>query len=137
MHTFEQISAFVAVYEHGSYSNAAKQLNKSRTTVREHVMTYEDLLGYDLFTIQGRKATPTDNATHLYRRAKLVEKQNRSLFTQSQILFDHDVHTVNICYDVMTPLALLAYLDHQLVKNHPEISEIGRASCRERVCQYV
>tara|TARA_Y100001960_G_C14754225_1_gene870293 strand:- start:1416 stop:2315 length:900 start_codon:yes stop_codon:yes gene_type:complete len=122
MHTLEQISAFVAVYEQGSYSNAAKLLGKSRTTVREHVVAYEDLLGYSLFVINGRKAVPTDKANQLYHRAKLVEKQNRSLFAQSQTLYETDVHTINICYDVITPLSLIAYVEDQVLKYRDDLT---------------
>ncbi|WP_231566507.1 LysR family transcriptional regulator [Vibrio caribbeanicus] len=122
VHTLEQISTFVAVFELGSYSHAAKYLGKSRTTVREHVIAYEDLLGYALFEIEGRKAVPTDKAIQLYQRAKLVEKQNRSLFAQSQTLYETDVHTINICYDVITPLDLIAYIEHQLLSYREDLT---------------
>lgn len=132
MHTLEQISAFVAVYEQGSYSNAAKLLGKSRTTVREHVVTYEDLLGYSLFVINGRKAVPTDKANQLYHRAKLVEKQNRSLFVQSQTLYETEVHTINICYDVITPLSLIAYVEDKLLHYNPDIIVNWQHRTRQR-----
>ncbi|WP_418642843.1 LysR family transcriptional regulator [Vibrio chaetopteri] len=122
MHTFEQISAFVAVFEQGSYNKAALQLSKSRTTVREHVKAYEDMLGYPLFQIVGKQAKPTEKATQLYRRAKIVEKQNRSLYAQSTTLFDTETHTVTICYDVITPIELMMQLEQEIAKNYPEVS---------------
>ncbi|OCH41709.1 LysR family transcriptional regulator [Aliivibrio fischeri] len=121
MHTLEQVSAFVAVYEHGSYSSAARELKKSRTTVREHVVTYEDLLGYSLFVIEGRKAIPTEKAEQLYHRAKLVEKQNRSLFVQSQALYDSNVHTITIYYDVITPLSLITHIENRVMDYNSDI----------------
>lgn len=122
MHTFEQINAFVAVFEQGSYSKAAQQLSKSRTTVRELVMAYEDMLGYSLFEIEGKQARPTERANQLYRRAKIVEKQNRSLFTQSKMLFEIDVHTIAICYDVMAPLDLMAKVERKMSQLFPGVS---------------
>lgn len=121
MHTLEQVSAFVAVYEQGSYSSAARKLKKSRTTVREHVVAYEDLLGYSLFVIEGRKAIPTERAEHLYHRAKLVEKQNRSLFVQSQALYESNVHTITIYYDVITPLSLITYIEKRVMGYNSDI----------------
>ncbi|MCE4934608.1 LysR family transcriptional regulator [Aliivibrio fischeri] len=121
MHTLEQVSAFVAVYEHGSYSSAARELKKSRTTVREHVVTYEDLLGYSLFVIEGRKAIPTEKAEQLYHRAKLVEKQNRSLFVQSQALYGSNVHTITIYYDVITPLSLITHIEKRVMDYNSDI----------------
>jgi DNA-binding transcriptional LysR family regulator len=135
MHTLEQISAFVAVYEQGSYSNAAKLLGKSRTTVREHVVAYEDLLGYSLFVINGRKAVPTDRANQLYHRAKLVEKQNRSLFVQSQTLYETDVHTINICYDVITPLSLIAYVEDKILHYNSDIKVNWQHRTRQRAME--
>lgn len=122
MHTLEQLIAFVAVYEQGSYSSAARQLNKSRTTVREHIVSYEDLLGYSLFTIEGRKAVATDKAIQLYHRAKIVEKQNRLLYSQSKSLYQQHVHTINICYDVMTPSRLILGLEQLILQYNPHIT---------------
>ncbi|MBE1275037.1 LysR family transcriptional regulator [Enterovibrio baiacu] len=119
MHTLEQLNAFIAVYEHGAYSTAAKMLTKSRTTVREHVMAYEDVLGYSLFEIQGRKAVPTDKAKQLYFYAKVVEKQNLALFAQSQALFNSDIHTLNIAYDVVVPIALMARVEGEVIAHYP------------------
>ena len=119
MHTLEQLNAFICVYEHGSYSSAAKILGKSRTTVREHIVAYEDTLGYSLFSIDGRKALPTDKASQLYFRAKVVEKQNRELFVYSRALFEEEVHTLNIVHDVIVPLPLMAKVHQAVQKDFP------------------
>ncbi|WP_122080813.1 LysR family transcriptional regulator [Vibrio coralliirubri] len=132
MHTLEQLSAFIAVYEQGSYSQAAKILNKSRTTVREHVMAYEDMVGYPLFDIQGRKAVPSDQAKQLYPRAKTVERQNRDLYVQSQGLFENDVHTINLVYDVITPLALLTSIESKVQQTFPGVVVNWQHRTRER-----
>lgn len=137
MHTLEQLSAFVAVYEQGSYSSAAKILRKSRTTIREHIVAYEDVLGYDLFIIDGRKAVPTEKASLLYYRAKLVDKQNRSLYVQSQSLYDTDVHTINMCYDVITPMSLIAFIECRLAEYNPHLVINWRHRTRERAMEYL
>lgn len=122
MHTIEQLNAFVAVYELGSYSAAAKHLGKSRTTVREHVMTYEDTLGYPLFTIDGRKAVPSDKAEQLYFHAKVVEKQNRELCCYSQALYEFEIHTINIVHDVIVPLGLMVKVEQRIRQHYPMLS---------------
>ncbi|EGU36970.1 LysR family transcriptional regulator [Vibrio scophthalmi] len=122
MHTLEQLNAFIAVYEQGSYSAAAKLLGKSRTTVREHVIAYEDTLGYALFTIDGRKALPNDKARQLYFHAKVVEKQNRELHCYSQALFECEVHTINIVHDVIVPLTLMIEIEHKIKASYSQLA---------------
>lgn len=122
MHTLEQLNAFIAVYELGSYSSASKRLGKSRTTVREQVLAYEDTLGYSLFTINGRKAVPSDKAEQLYFHAKVVEKQNRELFCYSQAMYESDIHTINVVYDVIVPLKLMAKVEQRMRTQYPMIS---------------
>lgn len=121
MHTLDQLSTFIAVYEQGSYSAAAKLLEKSRTTVREHVMAFEDGVGYPLFVIDGRKAIPTDKANKLYFQAKVVEKQNRELYYFSQSLFDSDVHTVTIVHDVFAPMTLMVNIEEKIQHHYPGV----------------
>ncbi|MCG3863786.1 MULTISPECIES: LysR family transcriptional regulator [unclassified Photobacterium] len=121
MHTFEQLATFIAVYENGSYSGAASALGKSRTTVREHVMAYEDTLGYPLFEIVGKKAVATDKAEQLYFRAKVVEKQSRELFDYSQALFSSDVHTLTITHDVFVPLSFMVETEQSLKQTYPHL----------------
>lgn len=122
MHTLEQLNAFIAVYEQGSYSAAAKRLAKSRTTVREHIIAYEDTLGYSLFTIDGRKALPNDKARQLYFHAKVVEKQNRDLHCYSQALFECEVHTINIVHDVIVPLTLMIEIEHKIKVSYSQLA---------------
>lgn len=122
MHTLEQLNAFIMVYEQGSYSAAAKQLGKSRTTVRELVITYEDTIGYSLFIIDGRKAIPSDKAHQLYFHAKVVDKQNRELHCYSQALFEQEVHTINIVHDVIVPLMLMINIEQKIKITYPHLA---------------
>ncbi|MGF1770258.1 LysR family transcriptional regulator [Enterovibrio makurazakiensis] len=121
MHTLEQLATFIAVYEQGSYSAAAKLLGKSRTTVREHVMAFEDGVGYDLFIIDGRKAIPTEKASKLYFQAKVVDKQNRELHYFSQSLFDSDVHSLTVVHDVFAPLNLMVSIEKRVKEHYPNM----------------
>ncbi|MEC6833055.1 LysR family transcriptional regulator [Photobacterium toruni] len=122
MHTLEQLNAFIMVYEQGSYSAAAKLLGKSRTTVRELIITYEDTVGYSLFLIDGRKAIPSDKAHQLYFHAKVVEKQNRDLHCYSQALFEQQVHTINIVHDVIVPLMLMSNIERKIKATYSHLA---------------
>lgn len=73
--SLDQWRAFIAVIEAGGYSQAAKQLHKTQSSVSYAVQKIEQLLNVKLFERQGRKAVLTPAGDVLYRRSKnLVER---------------------------------------------------------------
>lgn len=76
--SIEQLQSFVAVYEQGSFSKAAQELDKHRTTIGQVISNLEDELAVELFERVGRTAQPTEDATLLYRYAKQVIEQAKS-----------------------------------------------------------
>ncbi len=121
MHTLEQLMAFSAVYKHKSYSGAGRALRKDRTTVRDLVKAYEDVLGMELFTIQGRKAIPTKYAINLIEQAHLVIRQNEKLVHLSQAMFEHKIVELNIGYDEDFPAKILSLVEQNMLKAYPEL----------------
>ncbi len=73
--SLEQWRALIAVVDAGGYAQAASTLNKSQSAVTYAVQKIEEMLGVQVFEIQGRKAALTDTGRMLYRRAQsLVEE---------------------------------------------------------------
>ncbi|TWT93581.1 LysR family transcriptional regulator [Neorhodopirellula pilleata] len=64
--TFQQISTFCHVYEHGGYAGAAEALGMAGPTIWEHVKTLERLYQTKLFDRAGRNIVPTSNGNELY-----------------------------------------------------------------------
>ncbi|WP_052260651.1 LysR family transcriptional regulator [Photobacterium gaetbulicola] len=122
MHSIDQVSSFVAVYDCGSYSAAAKKKNKSRATIREHIQSYEDILGYELFKIEGKKATPTENANRLIKRARLLVRQHESLYSHGISLIERPVSEVNLCFDTVTPTELITAIDRYVRETFPYLN---------------
>lgn len=121
MFTLEQISAFIAVYQQGSYSAAARVLEKDRTTVREHVISLEDNLGLPLFTIVGRSARPTDLAHRLYPRAEILARQAQEFTLTALSAFDHALTTLNIYHDVLLPASMVIQIEQQAAEYFPQL----------------
>ncbi|MDV5169857.1 LysR family transcriptional regulator [Photobacterium rosenbergii] len=121
MFTLEQISAFTAVYQHGSYSAAARALDKDRTTIREHVLSLEDNLGLPLFTILGRSARPTDLAHRLYPRAEILARQAQEFTLTALAAFDHSLTTLNIYHDVLLPSSMVIQIEQQAAQHFPQL----------------
>lgn len=107
MITLEQINCFRAVYEHQSYSAAARSLNKDRTTVRERVLTIEDTIGLPLFEIRGKKAVATELGRYLYPRARNISKQVDDFEQVAWSACSAQLTELTIHYDTLIPHSLL------------------------------
>ncbi|EEX94706.1 transcriptional regulator, LysR family protein [Vibrio orientalis CIP 102891 = ATCC 33934] len=121
MHTLDQLAAFVAVFECGSYSAAGRYLAKDRTTVRELVKAYEDILGYKLFTIEGRQAIATEEANRLYSPATHVIRQNSLLQQLSVAQLEQPFAELIFGYDGDFPRQFMCDLDRRISEHYPHI----------------
>ncbi|MFA0085961.1 LysR family transcriptional regulator [Vibrio sp. 10N.261.51.F12] len=108
MITIEQVHSFTLVYQHGSYSAAARIATKERSTIREHVVTLEDAIGVSLFEIKGRTATPTAAAHKLIARATNLSKQADDFSLAAYSLYEEPLDELVIMYDAMLPTAMLS-----------------------------
>ncbi|NOH97737.1 LysR family transcriptional regulator [Vibrio sp. 99-70-13A1] len=63
---FSLIPTFIAIYEQGSYTAAAKKMNLSQSAVSQSVVRLRDLFQDPLFVIDNRKVTPTPYAIDIY-----------------------------------------------------------------------
>lgn len=137
MHTIEQISAFVAVYDQGSYSHAGRVLLKDRTTVRELVKSLEDATNLQLFTVKGRTAQPTDQADALIEQFRLVLRQNDKLSAHIQALQSGSKATLVIAYNEDFPADVIQDIEQSILAMHPEIRvswlERSRELCLEGI----
>jgi DNA-binding transcriptional LysR family regulator len=68
--SYEQIRAFVSVAELGSFSAAARQLNRHRTTLGQVINNLEIETNLVLFDRTGKFPVLTDAGTSLYTHAK-------------------------------------------------------------------
>ncbi|CDT64054.1 LysR family transcriptional regulator [Vibrio coralliirubri] len=122
MVTLEQLSCFKAVYELNSYSKAARSTDKTRATVRERVKALEDILGFELFEIQGKTVVPTKSARHLYVRADNLIRQSKEFYSVALSTFSTDVTSIVLHHDDLIPLCLLSDIDDAIEREFPDIS---------------
>src|SRR5690554_667751 len=74
-----QLNYFVAVYENGSISAAARACNVAQPSLSKALQQLEDELGVALFTRQSRGVTPTEDGERLYGHAGRMLSQMQSL----------------------------------------------------------
>ncbi|MDF2154607.1 LysR family transcriptional regulator [Vibrio sp. CAU 1672] len=122
MISIEQIHAFTLVYQHGSYSAAARAAGRERSTIREHVVTLEDLLGVKLFQIEGRKAKPTDAAKQLITRATNLSKQAKDFELQAFSLLDDPLDKLVLMHDEQIPPEWLGKTIRTLKSQYPHLN---------------
>ncbi|NIY91882.1 LysR family transcriptional regulator [Vibrio diazotrophicus] len=119
MISIEQIHSFALVYEHGSYSAAARVANKDRSTIREHIVSLEDLIGVELFEIKGRQAKPTTAAHKLMPRAISLSKQAKDFELTAFSLLDEPLEKLVLLHDDQIPPSYIARSIKAIKKQYP------------------
>lgn len=117
--SFEQLLAFVTVYEQLSFSKAAVKLNKHRTTIGQVITNLEDQLAVNLFERVGRSVEPTEDGHHLYHYAKQTIEQARTFDKVALSLSYGGLESVNIAYSSVIPHRALVEIRQQLLRDFP------------------
>ncbi|GAB7225089.1 LysR family transcriptional regulator [Vibrio owensii] len=117
--SFEQLLAFVTVYEQLSFSKAAVKLNKHRTTIGQVITNLEDQLAVNLFERVGRSVEPTEDGHLLYHYAKLTIEQARTFDKLALSLSYGGLESVNIAYSSVIPHRALVEIRQQLLRDFP------------------
>ncbi len=122
MISIEQIACFTAVYELQSYSAASKKLGKARSTVRERINAVEDMMAMALFSIEGKKAVPTDIAHRLYPRARLLARQSLEFENIVLSAYQGELSNITAYHDSSIPLKLLIAVEAEIKTKHPSLT---------------
>ncbi|ELA7832815.1 MULTISPECIES: LysR family transcriptional regulator [Vibrio] len=117
--SFEQLLAFVTVYEQLSFSKAAVKLNKHRTTIGQVITNLEDQLVVNLFERVGRSVEPTEDGHLLYHYAKQTIEQARTFDKVALSLAYGGLENVSIAYSSAIPHRFLVLLRIQLAADFP------------------
>jgi DNA-binding transcriptional LysR family regulator len=107
--SLDQWSALVTVVEAGGYARAAEALNKSQSAVTYAVQKLENLLGVEVFEIQGRKAELTATGRLLYRRAKLLLDEAGGLERAARTLSAGWEAEITLSVEVVFPVWLILH----------------------------
>lgn len=121
MFSYEHLNAFCATYDEQSYSKAARVLGKDRTTIREQVKALEDSYRTILFTIEGKKAVPTNFARSVYKQSKLLVQNSERLHLRMMNAYQQDLTRLDFYHDTMMPNDLVVEIEQYVLKKHPEL----------------
>ncbi|WP_295890761.1 LysR family transcriptional regulator [uncultured Vibrio sp.] len=121
MFSYEHLAAFCATVEEGSYSHAARKLNKDRATIREQVKALEDSYAVELFDIQGRKAIVSKTGLELYEQARLLVRTSNMLNTRMLNKHNESVASFDIFHDIIMPNSLILFVESVFAEHFPHI----------------
>lgn len=102
---YDQLVAFLAVAEAGTFGAAAERLHKSQPAVSKLVGNLEDDLGLPLFDRSAYRPVLTDAGRLFRERAALVVEQTRALRGFARQLAGEAEPVVRLVVEMVTPLA--------------------------------
>ena len=105
--TLDQLRAFVAVAEAGSFSAAARRLGRVHSAVSQSVATLEDQLGVVLFERGGRTPILSEAGSVLLADARQVLGQARALAARAAAMGPGIEHELTLAVDGYFPAAVL------------------------------
>jgi DNA-binding transcriptional LysR family regulator len=101
--TINQLRAFVAVCDQGSFSGAARKLNRAQSAISHAIKALESAFGVELFERNTRKATLTAAGRSLLPDARAVISRTEEMKTRAVSIADSGVPQISIAVDTYFP----------------------------------
>ncbi|NRD75234.1 LysR family transcriptional regulator [Shewanella sp. VB17] len=122
-YTLDQLLAFAAVAESGSYTLGAKNLRKDRTTVREHIDNLQISLDLTLFEKDGNKLILTPIGQKILRGASSVLFYTSSLeiFAQNLAINSSNKLEYTIAFSKLLPTTMSIEINQAVHKEFPSV----------------
>lgn len=119
--SLEQWRTLVAVVDAGGYAQAAEALHKSQSTLTYAVQKMEQLLGLQVFQLQGRKAVLTAAGQVLYRRGRALIEEAAKLECAATALAHGWEAELRIAVEIIFPTWLLLESFKRFADEHAEV----------------
>ncbi len=122
MFSVEQLQAFITTVETGSFSAAARSLNKVQSVVSQHVINLEIDCNTLLFDRSGRYPTLTEAGEKLLPHAQAVIDQHQRLKNSALALTDNTPKEITIALDEGISFKVIAGIIGKLQDKFPNIT---------------
>lgn len=116
-----QFKIFMAVWETGSFSQAARKVYLTQPTVSGHIQSLEEQAGARLFNRDGRKITPTKAGELLYPYARQILRLQTQASRDLSLFLDSEKGSLEIGGSNIPGQYILPVLLGRFKKNHPDI----------------
>jgi DNA-binding transcriptional LysR family regulator len=108
--TFDQLAVFMAIVETGSFSGAARKLNRAQSAVSYAIANLERLLEIELFDRTGRKPELTEAGRAVLEDARAVSGSVDKLLARARQIRAGIEPRLALAVDVFFPMPLLLEL---------------------------
>ena len=119
--SFEQLEAFVAAAEQGSFSAAGRALRKAQSAISTQVANLEEDLGVALFSRAGRNPVLTVAGERLLREAKVILDRRAHLIGVASSFESHVETRLVVAIDELYPEHLLGTLFADFARHFPHV----------------
>ncbi|MHC5231942.1 LysR family transcriptional regulator [Brucella sp. LJL56] len=117
----EQLEAFVASADHGSFSAAARYLRKAQSAVSVLVSSLEDDLDVKLFSRATRNPVLTEAGARLLPEARLLLARREHLISVARNFGDHVESRLVVAIDELYPEPAIATLFAAFAQEFPHV----------------
>lgn len=117
----DQLRIFVAVVEEGSFSNAARRLNRAVSSVSYAVGQVEKQCGFPLLDRTSRRAELTQRGRAVFAEATFLVESARRLTSHMKALEKGEETRIRIAVDVLFPLTILRDALHRFDRTRPRV----------------
>ncbi|SUE62568.1 LysR family transcriptional regulator [Roseomonas gilardii] len=135
--SFDQLQAFVAAAETGSFSAAARKLRRAQSVVSTHVANLETDLGLELFRREGRNPSLTRAGQRLLQEARVVLERREHLIGVARSLEEAVEDRLVLAIDELYPENALGSLFADFARHFPFVELEILFSLMEDVSQLV
>lgn len=111
----ETVSAFIAAVEYGSFSAAARVLNKTQAAISLSIQTLEVDLGVQLFDRSGKYPKLTEKGENFLKNAKIMMSQYQTFLERSVAVYNSTDVKIRLGID---PL----FCDHRIIQTIKELT---------------
>jgi DNA-binding transcriptional LysR family regulator len=105
--SFDQLQVMLAVVEAGSFSGAARRLNRAQSAITYAIQRLEEQLGLPLFDRAAYRPTLTDAGRTLLPRARLIAEEMQALVDHAQGIAAGLEPELTLVVDAMFPMCVL------------------------------
>ena len=117
----ELLKSFVAAADCGSFSAAARKLDRKQSTISSNIAKLEDLLAVELFSRQGKYPQLSSAGHALYESAKQALESSERFTNKAQLLAEGEPANIRFGIDEDLPLEPFQELLQAVRRHHPQL----------------
>ncbi len=120
--TMDQLRAFVAAAEKGSFSAAGRSLGKAQSVVSTQISMLEDILGIELFDRSSRSPTLTRAGKDLFMEAKAMLRHGSRFDACALAQYKGEADSLNIAIEQGMPFQAVSDSIAAMLQKYPFVT---------------